>query len=365
MLKRILSLIKKEFITIWKDPKSRAMIVVLPLIQLFIFSNAITMEVKNIDMIVLDKDNTKQSRDLIYYFEASPRFRKIMYAKNEKDLEYYMKTQKAQLGLEIQNNFSKSLKAGKNNEVFIIADGRQTNSASIASSYAVQIVNEFSESLEGSKGSINCVFRNWFNENLNYKWYVLQVIVTLLALVITLLLTALSIAREREMGTFDQLMVSPLTSFEILLGKTIPPLCIAITLTCIMTLIAVIFLGVPFRGSVFLFLISIFVALLSIVGIGLFISSICKTQQQAILGVLTFQMPAVLLSGFISPIEDMPQFLQYITLLNPIRFFIIVTRGIFFKDMGIYDIFMNLIPLILIAVLTLSLANWTFKRKLD
>jgi len=193
----------------------------------------------------------------------------------------------------------------------------------------------------------------------------LTILVAMLALVITLLLTALSIAREREMGTFDQLIVSPLSSFEILLGKTIPPLVIAMALTCIMTILVIVLFKVPFVGSVLLFLISVFVSLLSIVGVGLFISSICKTQQQAILGVITFQMPAILLSGFISTIEDMPVFLQYLTLLNPVRFFMVLSRGIFLKGMGIEDVALNLLPLIIIAIITLSLAGWTFKRKLD
>ncbi|MDD3238354.1 MAG: ABC transporter permease [Candidatus Gastranaerophilales bacterium] len=365
MLRRIFALIKKEFIAIWKDPKSRGVVIILPVMQLFVFANAITMEVKNIDMSVLDRDNSVESRELISNFSASPRFRKVVNVQNEAELKHNIEVQKSQLALEIQNDFSEAIKSKRPTTVQVIADGRQTNSASIASSYASQIIADYSGTLSDKGASINYIVRNWYNANLNYQWYVLQVLVTMLALVITLLLTALSIAREREMGTFDQLIVSPLSSFEILAGKTIPPLCIAMILTCTMSVIAVLVFGVPFRGSVLLFLFSTIVALLSIVGIGLFISSICKTQQQAILGVLTFQMPAVLLSGFISPIEDMPPFFQYLTLLNPIRFFMNTTRGIFFRNMGFYDVFLNLIPLIFIAVLTLSLAGWTFKRKLD
>lgn len=365
MFKRIIALIKKEFITIWKDPKSRSMVIILPIMQLLVFANAITMEVKNIDTVVFDNDRTQMSRELISYFDASPRFRKIIYANNEQEVKRNIELQKAQIGIEIQNSFSKSIKAKKTTTVQIIADGRQTNTASIASSYAAQIVNNYSKTVSPQGASVSYEIRNWFNENLNYQWYVLQVLVTLLALVITLLLTALSIARERELGTFDQLIVSPLTSFEILVGKTLPPLMIAMSLTCFMSTLVITVFGVPFRGSFLLFFASALVALLAIVGVGLFISSICKTQQQAILGVLTFQMPAVLLSGFISPIRDMPVFLQYVTLLNPIRFFIEITRGIFFKNMGVGDVFLNLIPLIIIATLTLSLAGWTFKRNLE
>ena len=206
--------------------------------------------------------------------------------------------------------------------------------------------------------------RNWFNPNLEYKWYILTIIVAMLSLVTTLILTSLSIARERELGTFDQLIVSPLSSFEILLGKSIPPLIIAMTLTMVMIGIVIVFFHVPFNGSIFLFLISILISLLAIVGVGLYISSICNTQQQAILSVMTFMMPAVLLSGFISPIEDMPLFLQYLTYLNPVRFFMVLSRGIILKGMGISDVIVNIIPLLIIALITLTLASRTFKRKL-
>lgn len=365
-LRRILALIKKEFITIWKDPKSRGIIIALPLLQLFVFANAITMEVKNIDVVVIDRDNSVESRELLSRFEHSPRFRKFYFVDNEKDFKDKIDVQKVQIGLYINNDFSSSIKAQKPVNVQIAADGRQTNSASIAGAYASQIIGDYNNEINKNKGAqIRTVVRNWYNPNLEYKWYILTVIISMLALIITLLLTALSIAREREMGTFDQLIVSPLSAFEILVGKTIPPLIIAMCLTCFMTIIVVTVFKVPFAGSVALFLIAIFISLLSIVGVGLFISSISKTQQQAILGVITFQTPAILLSGFISPVEDMPVFLQYLTWLNPIRFFILLTRGIFLKGMGIEDVALNLIPLIIIAIITLTLASWTFKRNLD
>lgn len=365
-LRRIFALIKKEFITIWKDPKSRGIIIAMPLLQLFVFANAITMEVKNIDVALIDRSNSVESRELISRFEHSPRFRKFYYVNNEKEFQEKIDNQKVQIGIYINNDFGINVKRKNKSDVMVVADGRQTNSAAIAGGYATQIINAYNSEITGIQGaSINPVIRNWFNPNLEYRWYILTVIIAMLALVITLLLTALSIAREREMGTFDQLIVSPLSSFEILLGKTIPPLVIAMGLTLIMTLIVITCFKVPFAGSIWLFLIAILISLLSIVGIGLFISSISKTQQQAILEVITFQMPAVLLSGFISPIEDMPLFWQYLTWINPVRFFMVLTRGIFLKGMGIQDVFANLIPLIIIAIITLSLASWTFKRKLD
>ena len=364
-LRRVLALIKKEFITIWNDPKSRAIIVAMPIMQLLIFSNAATMEVRNIDAVVLDRSQSVESRELLSRFENSPRFRTFYYADNEQDFQKKLDTQKVQIGINIQNDFSRNIKSGKGTAVQVIADGRQTNSAAIASAYASQIIAGYNAELTGNSGvGINATVRNWFNPNLEYKWYILTVIVAMLALVTTLILTSLSVARERELGTFDQLIVSPLSSFEILLGKSIPPLIIAMTLTMIMVGIIVVFFHIPFVGNILLFLISILISLLAIVGVGLFISSICNTQQQAILSVMTFMMPAVLLSGFISPIEDMPVFLQYLTYLNPVRFFMVLSRGLFLKGMGIEEVIANVIPLLLIASITLTIASRTFKRKL-
>ena len=372
-LRRVFALIKKEFITIWNDPKTKGIIIGLPIMQLLIFSNAATMEVQNIDTAVLDRSQSVESRELISRFENSPRFRNFYYVDNEADFKNKLDTQKVQIGLLINNDFARNIKSGKPAEVQVVADGRQTNSASIASGYASQIISGYGTEITPSNingngtmsgASINLSVRNWFNPNLEYKWYILTVIVAMLSLVTTLILTSLSIARERELGTFDQLIVSPLSSFEILLGKSIPPLIIAMALTMVMTGFVKIFFHIPFAGSFILFMVSIFISLLAIVGVGLYISAVCNTQQQAILSVMTFMMPAVLLSGFISPIEDMPVFLQYITWLNPVRFFMVLTRGIFLKGMGLEDVITNLIPLIIIASITLTLAGRTFKRKL-
>src|SRR5574344_1550101 len=252
-LSRVISLVKKEFIIIWKDPKSRGMIVGLPLIQLLIFANSITMEVTNIDMAVLDGANTVESRELISKFDDSTRFRKIFFVNDDKDIKNLISNQKVQIAMEIQNDFSKKIKAKQPTYIQIIADGRQTNSASIASAYASQIIGEYSNFVVPQKSvGINSVIRNWYNPNLDYRLFLTQTMVVLLALMITLLLTALSIARERENGTFDQLIVSPLSSAEILIGKTVPPLIIAFILTVVMTLIVTTFFHVPLIGSKFL-----------------------------------------------------------------------------------------------------------------
>jgi len=369
MLRRILSLIKKEFWAIWKDPKSRAIIIMPPILQLIIFAQAATMEVRNIDMAVLDRSNTVQSRNLVQEFKHSKWFKNVYLVENENQVAQAIRTRKAQLALTINTDFATKLMKNQPTSVQVILDGRQTNVAGITNGYAATVIsqyeNEYFPKKFKSVPRINPVIRNWYNPNVFFLWYTVVSLIAILATTISLILTSLSIARERELGTFDQLIVSPLSSFEILVGKTVPPMVIALVLVSIMSLVIIIFYKVPFQGSIGLFYLSLFVYLLSMVGIGLFISSICRTQQQAILGAFTFQMPAILLSGYISPVEDMPRVFQLISCFDPVRFFLVIIKGVYLKNMPAPYVFENLIPLALIAILTLSAAGWMFKRNLD
>lgn len=367
MFRRIISLIKKEFILIWKDPRSRSLIIIPPLLQLIVFAHAATMEVRNIKMAVLDKCQTVESRNLIEKFRHSKWFLEVIPVPNEGEAGNLLKAQKVQMVISINTDFAKKLKQHRPTSVQLLLDGRQTNVAGILAGYATTIVSEYENEYFPAKNApkLNIEVRNWFNPNLKFIWYTVVSLITILATTIALVLTSLSVAREREMGTFDQLIVSPLSAFEILVGKTVPPLIISIVLVTMMKLIATPLFGLPFTGSVGLFYLSIFIYLLSMVGIGLFISSMCKTQQQAILGAFVFQMPAILLSGYISPIEDMPAFFQLLTWANPVRFFLVIVKGLTFKAMPFEYVFQNLIPLVIIAFITLSAASWMFKRNLD
>lgn len=369
MFKRVFALIRKEFISIWQDPQTRMLIVLPPLLQLLIFSHAATMEVKNIDMAVLDKSNTVQSRELISDFQHSKWFRKIILVQSEDQVANMIRTQKVHIAMSINGDFAKKLLSKKPTDIQIIVDGRQTNVASIANGYASEIISQYESKNFPQKVQstprINLEIRNWFNPNLIFLWYTVISLITILTTTMALVLTSLSIAREREMGTFDQLIVSPLSSIEILAGKTVPAMVVSITLTSLMVCFAVFGFKIPFTGSILLFLWATFTYVLCVVGIGLFISSICKTQQQAILGAFTFQMPTILLSGYISPIEDMPRIFQHLTLFNPLRFYLATVKGLYLKELPAIEVFHNLIPLMFIAALTLSLATWMFKRNLD
>ena len=361
---RILALIKKEFLAILKDPKSRALIITPPLLQLLVFAHAITMEVKNIDISILDYSKTFQSRELISRFSASSWFRYIYYPNTSKDLRDDIDLKKSQLGIIIQNDFEKNISKNKPTEILIIADGRQTNSASLASNYANIIISNYNNEIQGLKSpKINVITRNWYNPNIEYKWFLTVSLIVMLAMVLCLLLSSLSIARERELGTFNQLMVSPLSNDEILIGKIIPPLTVAFVSSIIITLIIAFCFRVPFSGNILIYLIATLISLCSIVAVGLFISSFSYTQQQAVLGVFAFQTPAVLTSGFVSPIEDMPLFFQYLSLINPLRYYMLLIKGIYFKGMDFEIVFLNLLPLIGISVVVLLLARYSFKLK--
>lgn len=368
-LVRLLSLIKKEFLTIFKDPKNRALVIVPPILQLVVFAHAITLEVNNIDVSVLDYSRSYNSRELISRFNNSTWFRKIYHKNTLVELKEDIDLKKSQIGIIIQNDFDKKINQKSTAEVLIIADGRQTNSASLASGYASTIINEYNSELERkfaiNNPSINVITRNWFNPNIEYKWFFTVSLIVMLALVLSLLLSALSIARERELGTFNQLTLSPLSNDEILIGKIVPPLLTAFLSSIIISLIVEFCFKIPFSGSIFLYLISTFISLFSIIGVGLFISSISYTQQQAILGVFIFQTPAVLLSGFVSPIEDMPLFFRYLSLLNPLRYYMLIIKGIYLKNMDTLTVIENLIPLIIIAFLTLFIARMSFKFQVE
>ncbi len=365
MIARLLTLIIKEFKAIWKDPRSRALITVVPLIQLIIFTNAVTLEVKNIDMLVLDHSRSSYSRELISHFKNSPWFQSVKVIDNPQELIDGMDLQEAAIAMEIPPDFMTAIKNKTGASLQLITDGRQTNSAAIIANYATQIIQNYTQTLASTTAPVEIVTRNWFNTNLDYKYYSLVSMIAMLSMVTTLLLTSLSVAREKEIGTFEQLIVSPLSSAEILIGKAVPAQFLAWILTMVMLAMSIQFFDFPFYGSLFLFLVADFMAILALTGVGLFISSLCKTQQQAILGVFTFQMPATLLSGFVSPIDNMPVVLQYLTYLNPLRFFLVLAKGILLKNMDTLYVLLNLIPLTLIAILTLSIAGWTFKSRLE
>ncbi len=356
---QLLALIKKEFLAIWSDKKSRIIIIVPPLIQLVLFSFAVTLEVKNISIGILDRDNTPQSQALIRTLEQSSTFTHIYRIESEAELTTTINAQKVIATLYIPQNFAKKIEAHQNTSLQIIADGRKSNTAQIAQAYIQMALIKLS-----NVQSDTIIARNWYNPNLDNFWWILPNLMGSLSMIIALLLTALSVARERELGTFEQLLVSPLSPTILIIGKTIPPLIISTIEGSVIFLASITFFGVPFVGSLFILYFGLIAFLFSIVGMGLFISSISSTQQQGILGAFVLVVPYILMSGFATPVENMPSWLIPITDLVSLKYFLILLKGVFLKNIS-FSIALELItPMLILGFVSLSLASWMFRRKI-
>ena len=369
MFARILALVKKELLAAVLDKKSRVQIVVAPIIMLFLFSFAVTMEVKNTPFAVLNSDRGEMGQRLVSLFSNNRTFSKIIKINHVNEIQRVIENQESMAALNIPSDFSEKLLSGRAVSLQIILDGRKINSAQILYGYISNITNAFSKELSKALPAqgprIQIQTRQFFNPNLDFIWFTMPVLLVLLTQLLTLIISALSIARERELGTFEQLMVSPLSPIEIIIGKTIPAVGIALTEGVVIHTISTKLFGAPFVGSLALMLFSFLLFSLAVTGIGLFISSLCTTQQQAFLGAFSYMVPAVLLSGFATPIENMPAGLQKLTLINPVRHIIKISIDLYLKDASLQNIYSELLSLAAIAFVTLTFATWFFKKKIQ
>lgn len=369
MLNRIVALIWKEILAIWRDPTSRGAVLAPPLIQLFIFTFAATLDVKNVPIGILNLDNGEQSIELVQRFHGTPFFNHIYYLRSVKEIDSFIDTQKGVMVVFIDEQFSRNLDAKKTTTVQLILDGRKSNTSQIVAGYTSQILNQFNidfnKRMRYPEQNAQLNFRAWFNPNLLYYWYNVPSLTALLTMTVALFVTSISVARERELGTFDQLLVSPLQPIEILLGKMVPGIIIGMFEGSMILTVGVFIFQVPFTGSLFLFYVSLFFFVSTIVGVGLFISSLCSNQQQAILGTFIFMTPSVLLAGYATPIENMPTWLQPASYLIPFRYMLIIAKGIFLKDLPVHIILNNIWPMILIAIFTTLSATILFRKKLE
>jgi ABC-2 type transport system permease protein len=373
MWHRISTLVVKEMLAVFRDPRSRFVLVVPPLIQMIVFSFAATQEVRNVRMAVFDPDGGIAARELVSRFAGSRTFRSVRLLRGRDEIRRVVESEDALVVLSIDPAFSRDLQAGRPAHVQLILDGRRANAAAVVLGYATSIIGEFSQTARGRLAlhpqpratSSIVVSRAWFNPNLSSVWNTVPSLVGILTTLIGLLVTALSVARERELGTFEQLLVSPLRPFEILVGKTVPALALGFVEGLLMAAAGRLIFGIPLVGSVFLLAGAILIFLLAIVGVGLLISSISMTQQQAILGAFTFMVPAVLLSGFATPVENMPAWLSWVSYGDPLRYFLVISKGVFLEGMSPRVAAMNLWPLAVIATVTLGSASWLFRHRME
>jgi ABC-2 type transport system permease protein len=369
MLNRILSLIVKELLALLRDPKARMVLIAPPIVQLFVLSYAATLEVKNVDIALLDRDGGYAGHELVQRIEGSASFRGVLRVDNLDELHEAVTMQRVIAAVHIGPTFSRDVAARRPARVQVILDGRRSNAAQIVGGYLTQITEGLSAEL--GKGPRRApagpviVARNWFNPSIEFTWHTVPGLIGVISLLSGIIVTALSVARERELGTFDQLMVSPLRTHEMLIGKTVPPLLVGLFHTTIFILAAVFFFEIPLRGSLLLLYGAAVFYLAALIGIGLFISSISATQQQAILGAFLFGSPAILLSGFATPIENMPGWLQTLTWINPLRHFLVVVKGVFLKALPFEEVVRNTAPLALIALVTLGSASWLFRHRME
>lgn len=369
MWTRLVALIVKELLVVLRDPRSRFILVGPPVIQLLVFSMAATLEVKNVAVAVLNRDEGPSGVELVRRIEGSPTFSQVIAIHDPSAIRQAIDEQKALAAIDIGPEFSRDLAAARPASIQIVLDGRRSNAAQIVDGYLGSIVNAFvageGERAHHTASVPRVVPRNWFNPNLTFTWFTVPGLIAIVAQLVGLIVTALSVARERELGTFDQLMVAPLRTHEILLGKVIPPMLIGLVHITLYVLATVVIFKVPLRGSLPLLYGSAVFFLAAVVGIGLFISSLSATQQQAILGAFLFVAPATLLSGFATPIENMPTWLQPVTAVNPLRYFLVVTRGVFLKAIPFEEVARNTVPLLFIAAVTLTAAGWLFRRRTE
>jgi ABC-2 type transport system permease protein len=368
MGQRIVALMIKEFLALLRDRKSRVVVFVPPIVQLIVFGYAATFDLKNIPYAIYNEDRSGVSRQLEAGFRGSPNFEEVAHIDRQGEIVPLISKREVLLVLHIGPQFSRNLTLGTPASVQVIIDGRNSNTAMLALNYVNTIVGDFNDRLMQQSGGggppARLETRAWFNPNLESRWFIVPGIVGLLTLVVTILVTSLSVAREREQGTFDQLLVTPFRPVEILIGKALPGFIIGIGEATVIILATVFWFRVPLLGNVVTLYTGVVLFLFSVIGVGLMISSFSVTQQQGLLGAFLFVVPAVILSGFTTPIANMPRLVREITLLNPMRYFMVVIRGVFLEGASFSVLVDQFWPMLAIGLITLALAGLMFRKRL-
>ena len=367
MLNRLYNIICKEFLVIFQDKKTLSQLFVMPILMLFVFSYAMNMEVKNADLAVLNEDAGDLGTQLVSMFTAGPTYKNVFLLKGNDEIRSTIDTQKALMVLKIPKDFSSRILSGQYTEIQTILDGRKSNASQVVNGYATLIVNDFMGYLRDVKGinanSVEIELRHLYNPNLVYAWFNMPTLLMMLSQMIVLTITGLSVAKERELGTFEQLLVSPLSAVEIAIGKAVPGICIGMVESIAIFILSVTYFRVPFIGSVLLLFFSMLLYIAATAGMGLFVSSMCETQQQASTGTALIMLPSMLLSGFIAPIDNMPVVLQKLSVINPTAHILKIVVGLYVKGLELSDIIYEISCLFVICAVCMVGAIWFFKEK--
>ncbi len=358
----------KEFLALLTDKKSRFVVIGPPVIQLIVFGYAATFDLDHVPYAIYNEDPGFVSRELLTKIKGSPSFHLVTRIQNDSEIAPLIDAKKVLMVVHVGPNFSQNLLLNRPANIQIIVDGRNSNTAMLVLNYMRTIITDFNMNWSAIHGlsvpPAKLVIRSWFNPNLESHWFIVPGIVALLTLVVTTVVTALSVAREREAGTFDQLLVTPMTPLEILIGKALPGFIIGTVEATFIILVVVFWFHVPLRGSIPALYFGLFMFLLSAIGIGLMISSLAVTQQQGLLGAFLFVVPAVILSGFATPIANMPPIVQDLTYINPMRYFLIIIRLVFLEGASFDLLWTQYWPMAVIGIATLTMAGWLFRRRM-
>jgi len=375
MFRKVRYLFVKELIQMLRDKRMRITLIVPPILQLIVFGYAANLDVKHIRTAIRDLDQSVSSRDLIGRFSSSKYFDIVSFPDTPREVKDLINQGKTTVSIEIPTDFSRKLKKGDTATVQIVVDGTESNTALIALGYANQILSEFSTQIlikrvnrAGMIGfeqaGVDLQQRTWFNPNFESRIFYVPGVIASIAFLIPIILTAQAIVREREIGTLEQIMVTPIKSWELMLGKTLPFALVGLFDVIMIALIGVFWFEVPLRGSPLVLLLGAVLFLMSSVAIGLFISTICSTQQQAQISTFFFTMPAFTLSGFAFPIENMPEWIQFITYANPLRYFLVIIRGVFLKANGLDILWPQMLALGILGTLMILLSSLRFQKRL-
>lgn len=376
-MKTVLKIVRKEFLQFKRDPRMFAIILVAPVVQLILLGYAATLDVDSVRTMIFDQDKSQTSRNLIERFESSGFFSVDYYAANYNEVTSYLDNGKVMMVLIIPKNFERNIERKETSSIQAIYDGSDGNTASIALGYTSQIAASFSQKIilnsmerSGKKiipsGKVTSEVRVWYNPTLKTRNFMVPGIVGLLLSIITLLLTSLAIVKEKEIGTLEQLIVTPIKPYQLILGKLIPFIILGFAAVVIVLTAMRIVFSIEVRGSTFFLFISSFLYILSTLGLGLFVSTLVKTQQQAMMiAIFGILMPMVYLSGFAFPIENMPKLIQYISYLIPLRYFINIIRGVILKGIGLHELWSDAMILFLMGILILYLSSRRFQKRLE
>ena len=368
---RVSRMVRKELRQLFRDAKTKRVIFVSPIIQLILFGYAVNTDVRNVATALVDHDRTPESRELVDALTASGYFRITSRSDRPFDIGRALDYGDAVVGLEIPTGYARDLAAGRSPAVQLLVDGTNSNTATVAQGYAARIVQHLgAEIAAGAAGpgaggaAIDLRARAWFNPSLESRVYNVPAVIGVIVLLMCLMLTSMAVVREREVGTLEQLLVSPLSAGELMLGKTIPVAGIALVQMALVTTVALLWFDVPLRGSVPTLLLAAALFILAGLSFGLFVSTISTTQQEAFLAMFLFLLPAIILSGFLYPIDTMPEAFQVLTLANPLRHFLEIVRGIFLRGAGIGDLWVQFTVLAGMAAAGLAIATRRFRATL-